>query len=133
MGRTNGHFKGATVKTEIRFISKFWKNGTRYVLCLTIYQTFVSNRYSVPVYQSGRQIAAQYQQSQRMVLSPMVLVINTLVAEFLYAQNCHFSLSVFSSEVPYKNVLPDFEKVNKFRFDSVELDEIMKVRSMRML
>lgn len=62
-----------------------------------------------------------------MVLSPMVLVINTLVAEFLYAQNCHFSLSVFSSEVPYKNVLPDFEKVSKFRFDPMELDEIMKV------
>lgn len=62
-----------------------------------------------------------------MVLSPLVLVINTLVAEFLYAQNCHFSLSVFSSEVPYKNVLPDFEKINKFRFDSVELDDIMKV------
>lgn len=62
-----------------------------------------------------------------MVLSPLVLVINTLVAEFLYAQNCHFSLSVFSSEVPYKNALPDFEKVQKFRFDLAELQEIMKV------
>lgn len=57
----------------------------------------------------------------------MVLVLNTLVAEFLYAQNCHFSLSVFSSEVPYKNVLPDFEKSKKFRFDAAELDDIMKV------
>ncbi|KAG4065274.1 hypothetical protein HA402_012716 [Bradysia odoriphaga] len=75
----------------------------------------------------GRQIAVQYQQSQRMVLSSMVLVLNTLVAEFLYNQNCHFSLSVFSSEVPYKNVLPDFEKTRKFRFDSAELDDIMKV------
>lgn len=62
-----------------------------------------------------------------MVLSPMVLVINTLVAEFLYAQNCHFSLSVFSSEVPYKNALPDFEKAKQFRFASAELEEIMKV------
>ncbi|XP_037025506.1 uncharacterized protein LOC119066911 [Bradysia coprophila] len=74
----------------------------------------------------GRQIAVQYQQSQRMVLSSMVLVLNTLVAEFLYDQNCHFSLSVFSSEVPYKNVLPDFEKTRKFRFDSAELNDIMK-------
>ncbi|KAJ6638173.1 hypothetical protein Bhyg_10906 [Pseudolycoriella hygida] len=78
----------------------------------------------------GRQIAAQYQQSQRMVLSPLILVINTLVAEFLYAQNCHFTLSVFSSEVPYKNALPDFEKINKFRFDSTELEEIMKALSL---
>lgn len=84
---------------------------------------------SIPCFNAGRQIAVQYQQSQRMVLSPLVLVINTLVAEFLYAQNCHFSLSVFNSEVPYKNALPDFDKIKKFRFDSVELEEIMKVTS----
>lgn len=59
-----------------------------------------------------------------MMLSPLVLALNTLVAEFLYAQNCHYSLSVFASEVPYKNTLPEFEKRDKFRFNRSELNEI---------
>lgn len=96
-------------------------NNVITVLCKPVVISF----YCLPLI--GRQIAVQYQQSQRIVLSPLVLVVNTLVAEFLYAQNCHFTLSVFNSEVPYKNTLPDFEKSYKFRFDSVELNEIMKV------
>lgn len=58
------------------------------------------------------------------MLSPMILALNTLVAEFLYAQNCHYSLSVFATEVPYKNTLPEFEKRDKFRFNRSELNEI---------
>lgn len=52
--------------------------------------------------------------------------MNTLVAEFLYAQNCHFSLSVFSSEVPFKNTLPNFENKQQFRFNKSELEDIFE-------
>lgn len=58
-------------------------------------------------------------------MSPLILVLNTLVAEFLYAQNCHFCLSVFATEglLP----LPDFEKSNNFRFNESELNEIFQL------
>lgn len=75
----------------------------------------------------GRQMALQHQQTHRIVLSPLILVLNTLVAEFLCAENCHFTLSVFATEVPYKNALPNFEATpNKqtFRFGGSELDDI---------
>lgn len=71
-------------------------------------------------------MSAEYQTSHRMVLSPLILAMNTLVAEFLYAQNCHFSLSVFSSEVPFKNTLPNFENEQQFRFNKSELEEIFE-------
>lgn len=71
-------------------------------------------------------MTAEYQTSHRMVLSPLILAMNTLVAEFLYAQNCHFSLSVFSSEVPFKNTLPNFENEQQFRFNKTELEEIFE-------
>lgn len=77
----------------------------------------------------GRKMAAQHQQSHRIVLSPLILVLNTLVAEFLYGENCHFTLSVFSSEVPYKNTLPNFEETPRrqlFRFTDTELDDIFE-------
>lgn len=72
----------------------------------------------------GRQIATEFQSEHRMTLSPLILALNSLVAEFLYAQNCHYSLSVFSTEVPYKNTMPDFEKRERFRFNKAELFEI---------
>lgn len=78
------------------------------------------------LYFVGRQIAAQCLQTHRIVLSPLILVLNTLVAEFLYSQNCHFSLSVFSTEVPYHNTLPDFEQTNAFRFNADELHDIFE-------
>lgn len=53
-------------------------------------------------------------------------MLNTLVAEFLYSQDCHFTLSVFSTEAPYKNTLPDFEAQRKFRFNSTELCQIFE-------
>lgn len=81
--------------------------------------------------QLGRQIAVQHQKSHRIELSPLVLVLNTLVAEFLYAENCHFTLSVFSAEVPYKNTLPDFEGATSttqqpFRLSERELKDIFE-------
>ncbi|XP_055626783.1 uncharacterized protein LOC129768872 [Toxorhynchites rutilus septentrionalis] len=74
----------------------------------------------------GRKISLKLQTHQGIVLSPMVLVLNTLVAEFLYTQNCHFALSVFSNEVPFKNTLPNFAKSKHFRLDRNELREIFQ-------
>ncbi|XP_012156444.1 uncharacterized protein LOC101448790 [Ceratitis capitata] len=80
----------------------------------------------------GRQILAQTTTTitgggtQRLTLSPLVLALNTLVAEFLYAQNCHFSLSVFCTEVPFRNTLPDFESAQHFRFSCEEIKEILE-------
>ncbi|XP_046803132.1 centrosomal protein of 128 kDa [Lucilia cuprina] len=62
--------------------------------------------------------------TMRLTLSPLVLALNTLVAEFLYAQNCHFTLSVFCTEVPFRNTLPDFESMRRFRFNNEEIAEI---------
>ncbi|XP_039437761.1 ankyrin repeat domain-containing protein 26 [Culex pipiens pallens] len=74
----------------------------------------------------GRKINLKLQTHHGIVLSPLVLVLNTLVAEFLYVQNCHYTLSVFSNEVPFKNTLPDFTKSAHFRLDRVELREIFE-------
>lgn len=70
-----------------------------------------------------------YSKANRMILSPLILALNTLVAEFLYAQNCHFSLSVFSTEVPYRNTLPDFESETPFRFTKSDIMEIFEAIS----
>ncbi|XP_050090270.1 uncharacterized protein LOC126574244 [Anopheles aquasalis] len=74
----------------------------------------------------GRKIALKLQTQHGIVLSPLVLVLNTLVAEFLYTQNCHFSLSIFTNEIPFKNTLPDFTRSPKFRLDRTELGEIFE-------
>ncbi|XP_053685584.1 centriole and centriolar satellite protein OFD1 [Sabethes cyaneus] len=74
----------------------------------------------------GRKMSLKLQTHQGIMLSPLVLVLNTLVAEFLYTQNCHFSLSVFSNEVPFKNTLPDFTKSGHFRLSRIELQEIFE-------
>ncbi|XP_058456349.1 centriole and centriolar satellite protein OFD1 [Malaya genurostris] len=74
----------------------------------------------------GRKMSLKLQTQQGIVLSPLILVLNTLVAEFLYTQNCHFSLSVFSNEVPFKNTLPDFTKTSHFRLQRKELKEIFE-------
>ncbi|XP_073835743.1 uncoordinated isoform X2 [Musca autumnalis] len=52
------------------------------------------------------------------------LALNTLVAEFLYAQNCHFTLSVFCTEIPFRNTLPDFESMRHYRFNEREINDI---------
>lgn len=77
----------------------------------------------------GRQMTEQHQQAHRIVLSPLILVLNTLVAEFLYTEDCHFTLSVFANEVPYKNTLPNFEETPSrqlFRFSNSELNDIFE-------
>ncbi|XP_049539348.1 uncharacterized protein LOC125953683 [Anopheles darlingi] len=74
----------------------------------------------------GRKIALKLQTQHGIVLSPLVLVLNTLVAEFLYTQNCHFSLSIFTNEIPFKNTLPDFTRSARFRLDRTELGEIFE-------
>lgn len=77
----------------------------------------------------GRQMTEQHQQAHRIVLSPLILVLNTLVAEFLHAEDCHFTLSVFANEVPYKNTLPNFEALpprQLFRFSDSELNDIFE-------
>lgn len=77
----------------------------------------------------GRQMTEQHQLAHRIVLSPLILVLNTLVAEFLYIEDCHFTLSVFANEVPYKNTLPNFEENPSrqlFRFSNSELNDIFE-------
>lgn len=77
----------------------------------------------------GRQMTEQHQLAHRMVLSPLILVLNTLVAEFLYTEDCHFTLSVFANEVPYKNTLPNFEATpvgQLFQFSPLELNDIFE-------
>lgn len=77
----------------------------------------------------GRQMTEQHQQAHRIVLSPLILVLNTLVAEFLYSEDCHFTLSVFTNEVPYKNTLPNFEATpagQLFQFSQSELRDIFE-------
>lgn len=77
----------------------------------------------------GRQMSEQHQLVHRIVLSPLILVLNTLVADFLHAEDCHFSLSVFANEVPYKNTMPNFEATpskQMFRFTENELNDIFE-------
>ncbi|KAH8303943.1 hypothetical protein KR044_000409, partial [Drosophila immigrans] len=57
---------------------------------------------------------------------PMVLALQTLVAEFLYAHNLHYTLSVYCSELPQRpNQLPDFESRAAFRFSRQELQQLL--------
>lgn len=77
----------------------------------------------------GRQMTETHQLAHRIVLSPLILVLNTLVAEFLYIEDCHFTVSVFANEVPYKNTLPNFEMAPSrelFRFSKSELNDIFE-------
>lgn len=73
----------------------------------------------------GRQITATLQNQQGIVLSPLTLVLNTLVSEFLHSQGYHFTLCVFATEVVFPHTLPDFSKDN-FAFTDQELDAIFE-------
>lgn len=73
----------------------------------------------------GRQLTSTMQNRQGIVLSPLTLVLNTLVSEFLYSQDYHFTLCVFATEVVFPHTLPDFNKDN-FSFSDKELDEIFE-------
>lgn len=53
-------------------------------------------------------------------ISPKIQAINLLIAEFLLRQDCHYSLSVFSAEMPSINVLPELPScvANKYPTES---------------
>lgn len=59
------------------------------------------------------------------MLSPLALALHTLVAEFLYEQNCHYTLSVYCSEMPHRHTLPDFDNRPGFRFNEQELHLVL--------
>ncbi|XP_037724842.1 uncharacterized protein LOC119556602 [Drosophila subpulchrella] len=67
----------------------------------------------------------QMAHSHSLLLSPLAVTLHTLVAEFLHSQNCHFSLSVFCSETPHRNRLPDFRRRPEFRFREEELQQVL--------
>ncbi|KAH8336097.1 hypothetical protein KR074_002139 [Drosophila pseudoananassae] len=67
----------------------------------------------------------QMAQSHALLLSPLALSLHTLVAEFLHSHNCHFTLSVFCSEMPHRQALPNFENRPAFTFKTAELEAVM--------
>ncbi|TDG39229.1 hypothetical protein AWZ03_014350 [Drosophila navojoa] len=70
--------------------------------------------------------SAQVSQQQNFLLmSPLGLALHTLVAEFLYEQNCHYTLSVYCSEMPHRHALPDFDNSVQFRFSEQERQQLL--------
>ncbi|KAH8288117.1 hypothetical protein KR054_001064 [Drosophila jambulina] len=67
----------------------------------------------------------QMAQSHALLTSPLAMALPTLVAEFLHSQNCHFTLSVFCSEMPHRHTLPKFENRPEFRFRKDELQQVL--------
>ncbi|XP_016988619.1 uncharacterized protein LOC108051144 isoform X1 [Drosophila rhopaloa] len=67
----------------------------------------------------------QMAHSHSLLLSPLAMMLHTLVAEFLHSQNCHFTLSVFCSETPHRHKLPDFGSRPEFRFQTEELQQVL--------
>ncbi|KAH8375988.1 hypothetical protein KR200_005355 [Drosophila serrata] len=67
----------------------------------------------------------QMSQSHALLTSPLAMALPTLVAEFLHSQNCHFTLSVFCSEMPHRHTLPKFENRPEFRFRTDELQQVL--------
>lgn len=58
--------------------------------------------------------------------SPLLLALNTLAAEFLYTQNCQFTLSVLVTETPHPNTMPDFAgAATPFRFSRRQVDQLL--------
>lgn len=69
--------------------------------------------------------AQESQQQNLLLLSPLGLALHTLVAEFLYEQNCHYTLSVYCSEMPHRHALPDFDNSVRFRFSEQERQQLL--------
>ncbi|KAH8256553.1 hypothetical protein KR038_009596 [Drosophila bunnanda] len=67
----------------------------------------------------------QMAQSHALLTSPLAMALPTLVAEFLHSQNCHFTLSVFCSEIPHRHTLPKFQNRPEFRFRADELQQVL--------
>ncbi|KAL7744192.1 hypothetical protein ACLKA6_009165 [Drosophila palustris] len=74
---------------------------------------------------SASAAGAARQRDRCLLLSPMVLALQTMVAEFLYVQNCHYTLSVFCSEMPHRDTMPNFERCQEFRFSQEELQQMI--------
>lgn len=67
--------------------------------------------------------------NQYIVPPTAILALNTMVAEFLYSQNCQFTLSVFATEVPFPSALPDFESAKNvfpYRFRQDQLKDLLR-------
>lgn len=67
--------------------------------------------------------------SQYIVPPTSILALNTMVAEFLYTQNCQFTLSVFATEMPFPSALPDFESdqnAHPYRFRPDQLQDLIR-------
>lgn len=76
----------------------------------------------------------QQKMGHHMVPPASILALNTMVAEFLYTQNCQFTLSVFATEVPYPSALPDFESMNTshpYRFRQDQLHDLLRSCAVR--
>lgn len=65
-------------------------------------------------------------------MSPKMQAINLLLAEFMIQQNCFYSLSVFSTEVPLANILPELNNNlvkmpgNGWRFQNKDAFDILE-------
>lgn len=79
----------------------------------------------VPGQLLSKAAGVQMAQSHALLVSPLAMVLHTLVAEFLHSQNCHFTLSVFCSETPHRSNLPDFRSRPEFRFQTEELQKVV--------
>ncbi|XP_055370721.1 titin homolog [Condylostylus longicornis] len=74
----------------------------------------------------GKIINVQHNRKQKLFKSPLNLILNTLVAEHLYVENCHYTLSVFCAEMPNEIVPPNLESRTDFRFSKENLIEIFE-------
>lgn len=78
----------------------------------------------------GREVTMRHQKlSQHIVPPTSILALNTMVAEFLYTQNCQFTLSVFATEVPFPSALPDFDSnknAHPYRFRPDQLQDLLR-------
>lgn len=67
--------------------------------------------------------------SHHLVPPASIVALNSLVAEFLYTQNCQFTLSVFATEAPFPNALPDVyadTNVRSFRFNLTQQQDLLR-------
>lgn len=66
-------------------------------------------------------------EKQKNLFNSKDYVVDTIQAEHLYNQNNHFTLSVFITETRHTALLPNFEKENTFRFEKMEIEELIKM------
>lgn len=76
----------------------------------------------------GREISMRNKQiGNHLVPCASLLALNSLVAEYLYTQNCQFTLSVFATEVSFPNALPDFySDPVPYRFSVIQQQDLLR-------